>query len=83
MSAGRVEEALKEANGRTIGTTVIGGQTVSVPRYSAILPTRNFEADLEWACLTAGESSANIASVEPAAAIISNMMAEAQNALSH
>jgi len=82
VSAGRVEEALKEANGRTIGTTVIGGQTVSVPRYSAILPTRNFEADLEWACLTAGESSANIASVEPAAAIISNMMAEAQNALS-
>jgi len=81
VSAGREDEALAEAQGQTIGTTVIGGQSMPVPRYSAILPTRAFDADLEWACLTAGESAANIRSVESAADIIKNMMAEAKVAL--
>lgn len=81
VSAGREDEALAEAQGQTIGTTVIGGQSMPVPRYSAILPTRAFDADLEWACLTAGESAANIGSVESAADIIKNMMAEAKVAL--
>ena len=61
-----------------IGTIVLGGETVPVPRYSAILPTRAFNADLEWACLTAGECSANVKTVEPARAIIARMMKEAE-----
>jgi NAD(P)H-dependent flavin oxidoreductase YrpB (nitropropane dioxygenase family) len=80
-ASGRVSDALKQAEGQAIGTTVLGGQTISVPRYSAILPTRAFDADLEWACLTAGESSANIRSVEPAGAIIGTMMEEARSML--
>ena len=81
VSAGREEEALAQAQGQTIGTTVLGGQSMPVPRYSAILPTRAFDADLEWACLTAGESAANIRTVESAADIIKTMMAEAKAAL--
>ncbi|MEP6827983.1 MAG: nitronate monooxygenase [Aestuariivirga sp.] len=81
ISAGREEEALVEAQGQTIGTTVLGGQTISVPRYSAILPTRAFDADLEWACLTAGEAAANIHSIESATDIIENMMMEAEATL--
>jgi NAD(P)H-dependent flavin oxidoreductase YrpB (nitropropane dioxygenase family) len=81
ISAGRELEALAEAQGQTIGTTVIGGQSMSVPRYSAILPTRNFDADLEWACLTAGESAANIRSIESASDIIKTMMKEAKAAM--
>ena len=37
-SEGRVEAALEEAAGQMIGTTVLGGETISVPRYSALLP---------------------------------------------
>ncbi len=81
ISAGREQEALAEAQGQTIGTTVLGGQTMSVPRYSAILPTRAFDADLEWACLTAGEAAANIHSIESAADIIESMMVEAEATL--
>lgn len=77
VSEGRVDAALAEAAGHLIGTTVLGGQTMPVPRYSAILPTRAFDADLEWACLTAGECAAVIGSVEPARAIIARMMHEA------
>ncbi len=80
-SAGREDEALAEAQGQMIGTTVLGGQAMPVPRYSAILPTRAFDADLEWACLTAGETAANIQSIESAADIIKNMMREAEAAI--
>ncbi len=79
-SEGRVEAALAEAVGQLIGTTVLGGQTMPVPRYSAILPTRAFDADIEWACLTAGECAAGITSVEPARAIVERMMDEAARA---
>jgi NAD(P)H-dependent flavin oxidoreductase YrpB (nitropropane dioxygenase family) len=66
------------SRGVTIGTTVLGGQTIPVPCYSAILPTRLFDADLEWACLTAGECSATIKQVEPAGSIVSTMAQEAE-----
>jgi len=78
ISAGRTEAALREAEGQTIGTTMLAGQVITVPCYSVILPTRAFNADLEWACLTAGECSASIKTVEPASAIIATMVQEAE-----
>lgn len=80
-SQGRTEAALLEADGRIIGTTVLGGQTVPVPCYSAILPTRAFDADLEWACLTAGECAATIKRIEPAGKIVAAMVKEAEEAI--
>ena len=80
-SEGRVEAALQEASGQLIGTTILGGETVPVPRYSAILPTRAFCADLEWACLTAGECAASIKAIEPARAIIERMMDDANRTI--
>lgn len=77
VSEGRVDAALAEAAGEFIGTAVLGGQTIPVPRYTALLPTRTFDADLEWACLTAGECAARIGSVESARTIIERMMDEA------
>ena len=79
-SEGRIEAALEAAIGQVIGKTVLGGATVPVPRYSALLPTRAFEADLEWSCLTAGECAAVITSIEPARAIINRMIDEARHA---
>lgn len=82
VSDGRNAAALEEARGQTIGTVVLGGETIAVPRYSAILPTRSFDADLEWACLTAGECAATISTIEPAHMIIATMMKEAEEAAS-
>lgn len=79
-SEGRIAAALDEAIGHVIGTTVLGGATVPVPRYSALLPTRAFDADLEWSCLTAGECAAVIKSIEPVRAIIDRMMDGASQA---
>jgi NAD(P)H-dependent flavin oxidoreductase YrpB (nitropropane dioxygenase family) len=77
-SAGREKAAIADAAGDMIGMTRLAGQAVPVPRYSALLPTRSFDADLEWSCLTAGESAANIQSVEPAGKILRTMMQQAK-----
>ena len=55
------------AKGQVIGSTVLNGQTIPGPRYSAILPTRDFDGDIEQACLTAGQSAGNINEILPAA----------------
>ena len=81
LAAGREAAALAEAKGRMIGTVVLGGERIPVPAYSAILPTPEFDADLDWACLTAGEIAATIDGVAPAAAIVAQMTAEAEEAL--
>lgn len=78
---GREDEATAEAAGRTMGTVDIGGERVPLPYYSAILPMRSFEGDLERACLTAGQSAGNIDAVLPAAEIVGRMHAEALAAL--
>lgn len=74
---GREAAALAESQGQSIGSVELGGATLEVPRYSAILPTPQFNADLDWSCLTAGECAADIHSVEPAGDIVRRMTAEA------
>lgn len=78
---GRETAALAESQGELIGTVELGGNTLPVPKYSAILPTPQFSADLDWACLTAGECAADIQSIEPAADIVRDMTAEAARIL--
>lgn len=78
---GRETEATKDAEGQFIGSTVLNGQTVSVPRYSAILPTPDFDGDIEQACLTAGQSAGNIDEILPAGEIVRRMTAEANSVL--
>ena len=78
---GREPEATKDAEGRLIGSTVLNGQTIPVPRYSAILPTPDFDGDIEQACLTAGQSAGNIDEVLPAGEIVRRMTAEAKSVL--
>lgn len=78
---GREADAIAEAKDQTIGTTILNGQTIPLPRYSAILPTRDFKGDIEQACLTAGQSAGNISEILPAAEIIRRMTSEARAAL--
>jgi NAD(P)H-dependent flavin oxidoreductase YrpB (nitropropane dioxygenase family) len=78
---GRESEAIADAKDRTMGSTVLNGQKITLPRYSAILPTRDFEGDIEQAGLTAGQSVGNISEILPAREIIRRMMDEAKAAL--
>ena len=78
---GREAEAITDAAGQIIGATILNGQTIPVPRYSALLPTRDFAGDIEQACLTAGQSAGNIDEILPAGEIVRRMAREAQAAL--
>ena len=60
VALGRESEAIADAKDQSMGSTVLNGQKIPLPRYSAILPTRDFEGDIEQAGLTAGQSAGNI-----------------------
>lgn len=62
----------------TIGHSQLGGQTVPMPKFSALLPTPGTEGDFEEMCMVAGESSALVPSVESAGDVIRKMAAEAE-----
>lgn len=81
VALGREPEAIRDAEGQIIGSTVLNGQTIPTPRYSAILPTRDFDGDIEQACLTAGQSAGNIDEILPAGEIVRRMTREAKAAL--
>jgi len=81
VALGREAAAIADGAGKIIGATVLNGQTIPVPRYSAILPTRDFDGDIEQACLTAGQSAGNIGEILPAGEIIRRMTSEAKAAL--
>jgi NAD(P)H-dependent flavin oxidoreductase YrpB (nitropropane dioxygenase family) len=81
VALGREPEAIADAEGQIIGSTVLNGQTIPMPRYSAILPTRDFDGDIEQACLTAGQSAGNIDEILPAGEIVRRMTSEAMAAL--
>jgi NAD(P)H-dependent flavin oxidoreductase YrpB (nitropropane dioxygenase family) len=78
---GREAAAAAEAEGQAMGTVEIGGMEVPLPRYSAVLPMRSFQGDIEYACLTAGQSAGNIDEVLPAAEIVRRMTDDALTAL--
>jgi NAD(P)H-dependent flavin oxidoreductase YrpB (nitropropane dioxygenase family) len=78
---GREPDAIGDAEGQIIGSTVLNGQRVPAPRYSAILPTRDLDGDIEQACLTAGQSAGNIGAILPAGEIVRRMTSEAKAAL--
>ena len=60
-------------HGLLAGSVTSGGERVPMPRYSAILPMRDFEGDIDQCCLTAGQGAGNIAAVKPAAQILREM----------
>jgi NAD(P)H-dependent flavin oxidoreductase YrpB (nitropropane dioxygenase family) len=81
VALGREADAMAEARGRVAGTVTLGGERVTLPGYSANLPMRAFEGDIEQTCLTAGQSAGNIHAVLPAARIVRQMTEEAEAVL--
>ena len=78
---GREAQASLDAQGKMAGKTRLNGQEIPVPRYSAILPTPDFEGDIDQVCLTAGQGVGNITAILPAAEIVRQMTREAEAAL--
>jgi len=68
---------VSQTSHETIGTTILGGQTIPLPKFSVMLPTPETSGDFEEMALTAGESCGNITELLPAAQIIEMMMTEA------
>ncbi len=78
--SGREAEAEASSEpGQVIGQTVLGGQSIPLPRFSALLPTPETSGDFEEMCLIAGESAGLIHEIRPAGEIIANMMQEARD----
>lgn len=62
---------------QVIGHTVLGGQEVPLPKFSALLPTPETTGDFEEMCLIAGESAGIVKEIIPAGQIVQAMMQEA------
>ena len=74
----RVTEAVAHSHGHPhIGSTIVAGKTVPMPKLSGLLPMPNTTGDFEEMCLTAGESSGNITAIKPAKDIVREMENEA------
>lgn len=77
-SAIAAAEALSE---EVVGTSRVGAEVVPVRRFSVICPTVDTMGHVEAMALYAGESVGNVRSVQPAAAIVSELVSGAADVL--
>jgi NAD(P)H-dependent flavin oxidoreductase YrpB (nitropropane dioxygenase family) len=61
-----------------IGETRIAGQTIPVPRFASLPPNREASGDVEAMSLLAGQSVGLVHEIKPAATIVREMVAGAQ-----
>ncbi len=64
-----------------IGELQLGERALPIPRFSAIAPTRTTTGSVAAMALYAGESVANVTSIQPAAAILAELVAGAEQQL--
>jgi NAD(P)H-dependent flavin oxidoreductase YrpB (nitropropane dioxygenase family) len=67
--------------GVTIGQTELGGQTLPLPKFSAILPMAATRGDHQEMALAAGESAGLVSTVEPVAHILQALHKEMDRTL--
>jgi NAD(P)H-dependent flavin oxidoreductase YrpB (nitropropane dioxygenase family) len=63
---------------RFVGRTLLEGREYAMPKFTAVLPTRETTGDFEEMCLAAGESAGLVRRIEPVAEIVDEMMSEAR-----
>jgi NAD(P)H-dependent flavin oxidoreductase YrpB (nitropropane dioxygenase family) len=80
-AAGRPESGRRPGEGEIVGRMTRHGKTFDVPRSSAATPMTDFEGDMEYAALYAGESCDLVNDVKPAAAIVRDVVREAEEVL--
>jgi nitronate monooxygenase/enoyl-[acyl-carrier protein] reductase II len=77
--AGHPPPGKRPGEGTIIGRVNVAGQPMELPRYSAIPPLPGFEGDAEYYCLYAGESCTLVNDIRPAAAIVRDIIREAEH----
>ena len=80
-AAGRPPLEERAAVERVIGVSTAGGSAVEISRYTAFTATPSFEGDIEEVAWWAGMGVGRVREVKPAAAIISETVAEAESIL--
>jgi nitronate monooxygenase len=76
-AAGRPPSGHRPGENTSIGTLQRGAKSVAVPRYWALCATADFNGDLEYAALHAGQSCGMVNDIKPAANIVHDLMSEA------
>jgi NAD(P)H-dependent flavin oxidoreductase YrpB (nitropropane dioxygenase family) len=66
-----------------IGQTLLAGQPVPLPKFSALPPTPDATGDFEEMALIAGESAGLVKEIKPAGEIVQEMMEEARQIIAH
>jgi enoyl-[acyl-carrier protein] reductase II len=79
--AGREHQVPPPQPGVSIGRAMMGPDPYEMPKFSAILPTRDTTGDFEEMCLAAGEGVSRIHDIRPAATIIEEMMRDTARSL--
>jgi NAD(P)H-dependent flavin oxidoreductase YrpB (nitropropane dioxygenase family) len=79
---GREAEAPSDlADQPLIGSTVLGGQRLPMPRFSNLIPTPGAEGDLSLMAMPAGEGVGVVRSVEGAADVVEELVRQAAQVL--
>jgi len=82
-AAGRPASGRRPGEGSVIGTVARGAAKarVDVARYASMMLTADFEGDVEYGPLWAGESSSLVHDIRPAAEIVRALVREAEEAI--
>lgn len=81
-AAGRPPSGARPGEGTSIGRRrLASGEVVEWPRYAVGMATPEFDGDIEYAPLWAGESCSAVNDIKPAARIVEDLVRDAQAAL--
>ena len=78
-AAGRPPSGSRPGEGQSIGRriNVVSGSVIECPLYAVGMPTSEFDGDVEYAPLWAGESCSVVNDIKPAAEIVADLVREA------
>jgi NAD(P)H-dependent flavin oxidoreductase YrpB (nitropropane dioxygenase family) len=77
-AAGRPASGQRPGEGTIIGTLVLSGTTIEVPKYSSVQPMTGFTGNMEYSALYAGESCSLVNDIKPAGQIVQDLVHEAE-----
>ena len=77
-NAGRPPSGKRPGEGTIVGRLPLPGDAGELPRYSVMPPIQGFEGDMEYTALYAGQSCSLVHDIRPAAAIVRDLVREAE-----
>src|SRR5256714_476742 len=71
----------RPGEGTTVGSRTRAGETWEIPKYASITPTPEYNSDLEYLPLWAGQTCSLIHDVKPAGQIVRDIVQEAEDVI--